>query len=111
MYQHKYYIRLSYTPPSHKQCELLLCLQITYAANVAEGDLADSGAGNKHVAALRGKAAEEGCDVIVVSAQAHPLLTSSVSVSASINAIRHVVCSSPFPSQVLNRANLWVLNP
>ncbi len=48
-------------------------LQITYAANVAEGDLADSGASNKHVAALRGKAAEEGCDVIVVSAQAHPL--------------------------------------
>ncbi len=37
--------------------------------NVAEGDLADSGASNAHANALRGKAAEEGCDVIVVSAQ------------------------------------------
>ncbi len=44
-------------------------MQITYAANVAESDLADGGAGNPHVAALRGKAVEEGCDVIVVSAQ------------------------------------------
>lgn len=42
---------------------------MTYAANVAEGDLADSGASNTHAKALRGKAAEEGCDVIVVSAQ------------------------------------------
>ena len=70
----------------------MLFLQITYAANVAEGDLADSGAGNKHVAALRGKAAEEGCDVIVVSAQARPLLTSFVSGFASIGADRHATC-------------------
>ena len=44
-------------------------VQVTYAANVAESDLAHSGAGNEHVAALRGKAAEEGCGVIIVSAQ------------------------------------------
>ena len=67
-------------------------LQITYAANVADGDLADSGAGNKHVAALRGKGAEEGCDVIVVSAQARSLLTLLVSVFASIGADRHATC-------------------
>lgn len=40
-----------------------------YAANVAEEDLADQGATNTHVQALRKKASEESCDVVVVSAQ------------------------------------------
>ena len=86
-----------------------VCSQITYAANVAEGDLADSGASNKHVAALRGKAAEEGCDVIVVSAQAHPLFTVAVSASARVHAIKHVICFDVVPRQKLNWTNLRVL--
>ena len=42
---------------------------VTYAANVAEGDLGSGGAGNHHVAALREKAALEGREVVIVSAQ------------------------------------------
>lgn len=34
-----------------------------YAANVPEDDLADAGANNKHVQALRARAAEEGVQV------------------------------------------------
>ena len=48
---------------------LLTSKPIIYAANVAEGDLADAGATNKHVAALRAAAAKEGASVVVVSAQ------------------------------------------
>ena len=48
---------------------LLTAKPLIYAANVAEGDLADAGAKNKHVAALRGAAAAEGASVVVVSAQ------------------------------------------
>lgn len=40
-----------------------------YAANVPEEDLADQGAQNTHVKALRAKAAEEGCEVVIVSAK------------------------------------------
>lgn len=40
-----------------------------YAANVAEDDLAGGAEGNSLVKALRAKAAEEGCDVVIVSAQ------------------------------------------
>jgi len=40
-----------------------------YAANVAEEDLAGGAQNNALVAALRGKAENEGCDVVVVSAQ------------------------------------------
>jgi obg-like ATPase 1 len=42
---------------------------MVYAANVSEEDLAGGAEGNKYVAALRGKAEEEGSDVVVVSAQ------------------------------------------
>jgi obg-like ATPase 1 len=42
---------------------------MVYAANVAEEDLSDGGAGNIHVQAMQKKAASEGCSVIVVSAQ------------------------------------------
>jgi GTP-binding protein YchF len=48
---------------------LLTAKPIIYAANVAEGDLADAGAANTHVAALRKAAAAEGASVVVVSAQ------------------------------------------
>ncbi len=48
---------------------LLTSKPIIYAANVAEGDLRDEGARNKHVAALRAAAAKEGAAVVVVSAQ------------------------------------------
>ncbi|GFH10368.1 Obg-like ATPase 1, partial [Haematococcus lacustris] len=40
-----------------------------YAANVPEDDLADKGANNVHVKALRARAAEEGVQVAVVSAK------------------------------------------
>ena len=52
-----------------KNLQLLTMKPMIYAANVAEGDLADQGASNHHVKALRGKAAEENCEVIIVSAQ------------------------------------------
>jgi ribosome-binding ATPase YchF (GTP1/OBG family) len=42
---------------------------MVYAANVAEDDLAGAAEDNAFVAALRKKAAEEGCDVIIISAQ------------------------------------------
>ena len=48
---------------------LLTAKPLIYAANVAEGDLADAGASNPHVAALRAAAAQEGAAVVVVSAQ------------------------------------------
>jgi hypothetical protein len=52
-----------------KGLQLLTMKPMIYAANVPEGDLADEGGSNPHVRALRGKAAEEGCEVIIVSAQ------------------------------------------
>jgi GTP-binding protein YchF len=48
---------------------LLTAKPMVYAANVSEEDLAGGAEGNKYVAALRGKAEEEGSDVVVVSAQ------------------------------------------
>jgi GTP-binding protein YchF len=48
---------------------LLTAKPIIYACNVAEGDLADAGAQNVHVKALRAAAAKEGAAVVVVSAQ------------------------------------------
>ena len=50
--------------------QLLTMKPMIYAANVAEADLADAGAGNAYVQALKQKAAEENCEVIIVSAQA-----------------------------------------
>lgn len=52
-----------------KGLQLLTMKPMIYAANVAETDLADQGAGNHHVKALREKAAQENCEVIIVSAQ------------------------------------------
>lgn len=49
--------------------QLLTMKPMIYAANVNEADLADQGAGNVHVQALREKAAQENCEVIIVSAQ------------------------------------------
>eukprot|EP00983_Pelagomonas_calceolata_P103092 1158880-Pelagomonas_calceolata.AAC.6 len=40
-----------------------------YAANVPEDDLADKGANNPYVQALRARAAEEGLEVAIVSAK------------------------------------------
>jgi GTP-binding protein YchF len=48
---------------------LLTAKPMVYAANVSEDDLAGGAQNNKYVAALRGKAQEEGSDVVVVSAQ------------------------------------------
>ncbi|KAK9809266.1 hypothetical protein WJX72_012416 [[Myrmecia] bisecta] len=48
---------------------LLTSKPMVYAANVAEEDLADQGAANDYVKAIRQKAAEENCEVIIVSAQ------------------------------------------
>jgi len=51
------------------QLQLLTAKPCIYAANVGEGDLADGGASNMHLAALRERAAEEGAGVVVVCAQ------------------------------------------
>ena len=48
---------------------LLTAKPVIYAANVSEDDLADDGANNPHVAAVRKIAAEEGSGVFVVCAQ------------------------------------------
>ena len=48
---------------------LLTMKPMIYAANVAEDELADLGAANKHVQAMRNKIAKDGCELIIVSAQ------------------------------------------
>lgn len=48
---------------------LLTCKPVIFAANVAEDDLADDGASNAHVAAVRQFAAENNSEVFVISAQ------------------------------------------
>mmetsp|Transcript_110 Transcript_110/g.335 ORF Transcript_110/g.335 Transcript_110/m.335 type:complete len:249 (+) Transcript_110:170-916(+) len=47
---------------------LLTMKPVIYAANVGEDDLANEGADNTHVQALRAKAAQEGAKVVIVSA-------------------------------------------
>jgi len=49
--------------------KLLTAKPMCYAANVCEEDLADGAANNVHVQALRQKALDEGCEVIIISAQ------------------------------------------
>ena len=48
---------------------LLTMKPMIYAANVAEDDLADLGAANKHVQTMRNKIAKDGCELVIVSAQ------------------------------------------
>ena len=48
---------------------LLTCKPVIFAANVGEEDLADDGASNSHVAAVRKFAAENGSEVFIISAQ------------------------------------------
>ena len=58
---------------------LLTMKPMVYAANVAEDDLADVGAANKHVQTMRKKAAGDGCELIIVSAQVRLSKTSASS--------------------------------
>lgn len=48
---------------------LLTCKPVIFAANVGEEDLADDGASNSHVAAVREFASENGSEVFIISAQ------------------------------------------
>ena len=48
---------------------LLTMKPMIYAANVAEGDMADRGASSSFVQALKVKADEDKCEVVVISAQ------------------------------------------
>lgn len=48
---------------------LLTAKPVIYAANVSEDDLADDGANNSFVQAVRENAKEEGCEVFVICAQ------------------------------------------
>ena len=52
-----------------KSYDLLTAKPVIFAANVEDGDLADDGASNSHVAAVRKWAAESGSEVFVISAQ------------------------------------------
>jgi len=52
-----------------KSYNLLTSKPVIYAANVSEDDLADDGAGNAHVKAVRELAAKEGSGVFVICAQ------------------------------------------
>lgn len=52
-----------------KTYTLLTAKPVIFAANVDEDDLADDGASNPGVAAVRGYAAENGCEVFVICAQ------------------------------------------
>ncbi|KAG1673178.1 hypothetical protein FOA52_015289 [Chlamydomonas sp. UWO 241] len=54
---------------SVKSLGLLTLKPMIYCANVPEGDLANQGANNVHVQALRKKAAEENCEVVIASAK------------------------------------------
>lgn len=57
---------------------LLTMKPMVYAANVAEDDLADLGAANKHVQTMRNKAAGDSCELIIVSAQVmHSIVSAS----------------------------------
>ena len=58
---------------------LLTMKPMVYAANVAEEDMADLGAANKHVQTMRKKAATDGCELIIVSAQVSWLCVASPS--------------------------------
>ena len=53
----------------YKEYNLLTSKPVIYAANVTEDDLADDGAGNSGVAAVREFAVEEGSKVFVICAQ------------------------------------------
>ncbi|MCD8170418.1 MAG: YchF family ATPase, partial [Clostridiales bacterium] len=48
---------------------LLTWKPVIFAANVAEGDLANGGADNSYVQSVRGFAAENGCEVFVICAE------------------------------------------
>ncbi len=52
-----------------KEYNLLTAKPVIYAANVAEEDLSDDGAGNAHVQAVRNYAADNGSEVFVICAQ------------------------------------------
>ncbi len=52
-----------------KEYNLLTAKPVIYAANVAEEDLADDGAGNAFVQEVRTNAAQEACEVFVICAQ------------------------------------------
>ncbi|MBQ1327807.1 MAG: redox-regulated ATPase YchF [Eubacterium sp.] len=52
-----------------KEYNLLTAKPVIYAANVGEDDMADDGANNPHVAAVREYAAKNGSEVFVVSAR------------------------------------------
>ena len=52
-----------------KALDLLTLKPMIYAANVAESDLADQGASNRHVVAMHQRAEEEGASLVIVSAQ------------------------------------------
>ena len=61
-----------------KALDLLTAKPMIYAANVAEGDLADQGASSPHVQAMRERAAQEGSSLVVCSAQARPQAVSEL---------------------------------
>lgn len=50
-------------------CNLLTWKPVIYAANVAEDDLGDDGAGNEYVQAVRGYAQEQSSEIFVICAQ------------------------------------------
>ena len=64
---------------------LLTMKPMVYAANVAEDDLADLGAANKHVQTMRKKAATDNCELSIVSAQ----------VSEALNIKKVAACYRP----------------
>lgn len=51
------------------ELNLLTNKPVIFAANVAEDDLADNGAGNKYVQAVRAFAKENNCEIFVISAE------------------------------------------
>lgn len=89
-------------PLNEEEMSLVRTLQLltlkpqVYAANVGEADLADGGACNPYVAALKEKAAEENCDVIIVSAQVRLRWSLSVNLSLQLrpgNVVRMGWCT------------------
>lgn len=80
-----------------KPLYLLTMKPMIYAANVAEDDMADLGAANKHVQTMRNKVAKDGCELIIVSAQVSCHDLSNNSVMRSVHFVL-VLCCFAMPS-------------
>ena len=78
MHESSFYVECSEDAAALVRSLYLLTMKpMIYAANVAEGDMADKGASCQYVQALKTKAEEDNCEVVVISAQVCSCFTPS----------------------------------